>query len=143
MQTMCKIAVLAVLLIMASPSCFALWGLAPVSKEMAKKIGIEVRAQPGGPNHVWVELQFKTQGEFKSFAEGQLKEHSRVELHMGDQLSAALREDRSKPGRIVVGFTAARAQLDTLSLWVMVAEGAGGSAYTLSVKDFVEPEKKR
>jgi hypothetical protein len=142
MKTIFKFSALAVLLAVAPSPCFALWGVAPVSKEMAKKMGMEVRSQQAGPNHVWVELEFKTEGDFKSFTEGHLKEHSRVELRMGEGLSAALRENRSKPGRIVVSFTAGRTQLDTLSLWVMVAEGAGGTAYTLSVKDFVEPNKE-
>ena len=43
----------------------------------------------------------------------------------------------------VVSFSAARVQLDKISLWVMVPESLGGVAYTVSVKDFVEPEKKR
>ena len=140
MKAIFHISVLTVLLIVAPSPCFALWGVTPVSKEMAKKMGLEVRSQPAGANRVWVELEFKTEGRFKSFAEDHLKERSNVDLRMGEELSAALREDRSKPGRIVVSFTAGRAQLDMLSLWVMAAEEVGGSAFTLSIKDFVGPK---
>jgi hypothetical protein len=52
-------------------------------------------------------------------------------------VTAPLREDRSKPGRVVVSFSADRAQLDKLTLWVMVRESDGGTAYMLRVKDFV------
>ena len=99
-------------------------------------MGMEVRSKPTGPNHVLVELEFKTEGE--------LKNCSRVELQIGGgdnpPVTAPLREDRSKPGRIVVSFTADRAQLDKLSLWVMVPENAGGTAYVLRVRDFAEPK---
>jgi hypothetical protein len=138
MKTAFSIAVLAVLLAAPSP-CFALWLIAPVSTERATELGIEVRWEGAGPNHVRVELGFKTEGAFKNFADGALKGYSRVELRIGDgdnpPVTAPLREDRSKPGHIVVNFTANRAHLDKLSLWVMVHEG--GTAYVLRVKDFV------
>ena len=143
MKTAFSIAILPVLLVAPSP-CFALWEIAPVSTELAKKMGMEVRSDRAGPNHVRVELEFKTEGALKGFAEGALKDHSRVELQFGagdnPPVTAPLREDRSKPGRIVVGFSADRAQLDKLSLWVMVPGNEGGTAYVLRVKDFVEPK---
>ncbi|HUE73926.1 MAG TPA: hypothetical protein VMP01_23805 [Pirellulaceae bacterium] len=61
-------------------------------------------------------------------------------------VTAALKEDRSKAGRVVVGFTADRVQLDQSSLRVMVPfqdGGAGGTEYRLRVKDFVELKKGR
>jgi hypothetical protein len=54
------------------------------------------------------------------------------------QVSAALREDRSKAGRVVVGFTVDRVQLDQSNLGVMVPfsdGGAGGTQYRLRVKE--------
>lgn len=98
-------------------------------------MGMEVRSERAGPNHVRVELEFKI--------EGKLKDFSRVELRTGEGVTAPLREDRSKPGRIVVSFTADRAQVDKLSLWVMVPGSEGGTAYTLLVKDFVELKNHR
>jgi hypothetical protein len=147
MKTACSIAVLAVLLAAPSP-CFALWGIAPVSRKGAKELGMEVRSTPDGHNQVWVKLEFKTEGNFKEFGPaGKFKDRSRVELRIGEldkpQVTAPLREDRTKPGRVVVSFHADRAHLHKINLWVMVPESLGGTAYVLRVKDFVEPAKGR
>lgn len=109
---------------------------------------MEVRTTATGPNHVIVQLEFKTEGKFEEFSpEGKFKDRSRVELRIGEgdnpPVTAPLREDRSKPGRVVVNFTSDRTQLDKLKLWVMVPESLGGTIYDLRVKDFVEPNKDR
>ena len=139
MKTILNISAVAVFLVVAPGPCFALWVIAPVSKERAKEMGMEVRSKATGPNHVIVELEFKTEGTFKDF--------SRVDLRVGEgdnqHVTAALREDRSKPGRVVVSFTAERGQLDKIKLWVMVPESAGGTIYDLRVKDFVGLKKDR
>jgi hypothetical protein len=139
MKTIFNISAVTVFFVVAPSPCFALWGIAPVSKERAKEMGMEVRSSAAGPNHVTVELEFKTEGELKNF--------SRVDLRIGEgdnpAVRAPLREDRSKPGRVVVSFTADRAQLDKLKLWVFVPESAGGTIYDLRVKDFVELKKDR
>ena len=139
MKTILSISVWAVLLVVAPSPCFALWQLDPVSKERAKQMGMEVRWTAAGPNHVRVELEFKT--------EGKLKDFSQVDLQFGEgdnpSLTVPLREDRSKPGRVVVNFTADRTQLDKIKLWVMVPFPTGGTAYELRVTDFVELGKNR
>jgi hypothetical protein len=147
MKTLFGIAVLAVLLVAPSP-CFALTLTVPVSKEGAKELGMEVRTTATGPNHVIVQLEFKTEGKFAAFSpKGKFKDRSRVELRIGEgdnpPVTAPLREDRSKPGRVVVSFTADRTQLDKLKLWVRVPESDGRTIYDLRVKDFVEPKKDR
>ena len=138
MKTILNISAVAVLLVVAPSPCFALWLIAPVSNEGAKELGMQVRLEPAGPNHVRVELEFKP--------EGKLKDFSGVDLRIGEgdtpPVTAPLREDRSKPGHVVVSFTADRAQLDKLKLWVMVPESLGGTIYDLRVKDFVEPKKE-
>src|SRR5438477_5299480 len=97
MKTMSSIAVVAVLVLPSQ--CFALWEIVFVSKEEAKKMDMKVRSTPAGPDQVAVELEFKIEGELKNF--------SRVDLRLGKgEVTAALREDRSKPGRVVVGFAA-------------------------------------
>ena len=131
MKTLFGIAVLAVLLVAASP-CFALTFHVRVSKERAKELGMEVRTTANGPNHVSVQLEFKTEGKFEEFSlEGKHKDHSRVELQIGEgddpPVTAPLKEDRSKPGRVVV----------------VVPEPDGRTIYDLRVKDFVEPKKDR
>lgn len=126
----------AVVLTLAGP-CFALWSIATVTKERAKELGIVVRSQAAGPNAVRVEMDFA--------AEGELQGYSRVELRVGEgdkpTVTAALREDRPKPGRCVVSFSADRAQLDRLTLRVMVPGGRGGAIYEVRVRDFIEPDK--
>ena len=128
---------------LAAPNrSFALWDIEIVSKERAKELGMEVRSTAAGPNLLQVELEFKAEGELKNFTQDPLKNFGRVELRSGKgdnlALAAPLREDRSKPGRVVVSFTADTAQLDKLTLGVMVPETDGGSIYDLRVKDFVE-----
>jgi hypothetical protein len=138
MKTIFNIAAVAVLLLVVPSPCFALWEIAEVTKEEAKKMGMEVRSTPSGSTHVQVELEFKLEGELKGF--------SQVDLRVGERdkplLTTPLREDRSKPGRVVVSFTVDRTQVDMLTLWVMVPGMLGGTVYDLQVKDFVELKKK-
>jgi hypothetical protein len=104
-------------------------------------MGMEVRLERAGLNNFRVELEFKLEGDLKNFRG--------VDLRIGERykplFSAALREDRSKPGRIIVGFTADRALLDksTLSVMVPMPEALGGTFYELRIKDLVDPEKGR
>ena len=136
MKAAFSLAVLAVLFV-APGRCFALWLITSVSKETAKKVGIEVRSTETGPNQIRVELEFN--------AEGALHNLSHAELGFGKadnpEVIAPLREDRSKPGRVVVSFTADRTQLEKLSLRVMVPEEDGGTIYVLRGKDVAELKK--
>jgi hypothetical protein len=148
MRPIFTISAAAVFLVVAPSPCFALWGYASVSKERAKELGMEVRSVPAGPNQVRVELEFKTEGKFEGFSPaGKFKDRSGVELRIGEGknplVTAPLREDRSKPGRVVVSFTADRAELDKLSLRVWAPESDGGTIYVLRVKDFVQLKKDR
>ena len=128
----------AVASLVAPSPCFAEFLLVSVSKERAKELGMEVRSQPAGPNLVRVELEFN--------AEGKLKNFSVVNLRLGEgdnpPLTAPLRQGRAKPGRIAVSFTADRAHLDNITLWVM-PDVLPEIVYQLRMKDFVEPEKGR
>lgn len=148
MQLIIKLAALALAFTFTTGHCFGNWDVEEVTKERAKELGIEVRSQPAAPGSVLVELEFPTKGAFKKFSEGGAgSDPSRVDLRIGTKdkllLTTTLREDRSKPGRILVSFTADSSQLDQISLWVLVAEGAGGQAYGLPVKDLVKARKER
>ena len=146
MKTILNIIALTVLFLVAPSPCFALWDVLDVSKDEATKLGMQVRSRAAGPNRVSVELEFKTEGTFKAFGpEGKFKDRAFVELWIGQgdksQVTAALREDRSKAGRVVVGFTVDRVQLEQSHLRVMVPYsdgGLGGAQYRLRVKDFIE-----
>jgi hypothetical protein len=147
MNTAFKITVLAVLFVTPG-RCFALWVIAPVSKEGAKELGMEVRSTPSGPDQIRVELEFKTEGKLERFVPGgKFENWGGVELRVGEEknplVTVPLLEDRSKPGRVVVRLTADRAQLEKLKLRVFVAESDGGTIYVLAVKDFVELKKDR
>jgi hypothetical protein len=142
MKAIFNISAVAWLLAAVQSPCFALWGLDEVTQERAKEMGIEVRSAKAGPNHLRVEMEFKTDGALKNYAEGSLKDHSRVELRVGLEdnppVTAALREDRSKPGRVAVSFIADRGELDRISLWIMIPAPLGGTAYMVQMKNFVE-----
>ena len=69
------------LLVFAPSRCFALMTVQEVSKERAKELGMEIRSKAAGPNAVWVELEFKTEGELKRFSP---ENNSRVELEIRD-----------------------------------------------------------
>ena len=126
-----------VLLVVAPSSCFALWEIAPVDKQVAKDMGMQVRWQAAGPTQVRVELDFKAEGKLKNFS------HVDLRVRGGDEplVTAALKEDRSKPGRVVVSLAADRNQLDKFTLWVFVPESLGGTIYEVRVKEFVEVAK--
>jgi hypothetical protein len=140
MKPIVSLSAVAVFLVAASP-CFAVWDVLTVSKEEAKNLGMEVRSTVG-PKYVQVELEFKTDGALKDFSDIYLKVDEKDKLI----LSAALREDRTKPGRVAVSVTADAAQVDKLTLQVKVPYtdgGLGGAYYEVRVKDFVEVKKDR
>jgi hypothetical protein len=136
MKTIAGLLTVALALVVANP-CLALWGIATVSKEQAKELGMVIRAHAAGPVDVRVELDFKLAGELKTFSEVNLR------VKDGEKLlaTAPLKEDRSIPGRVVVSFTADRTRLDKLTLWVMVPGTLGGTVHELRLKDFVDPDK--
>jgi len=144
MKTVINILAVAIFLAVTPNPCFAIWDVLTVSKERANDLGLEVRSKASGPKNVQVVLEFKVEGALKEY-DGRFKDRSGVSLRMGETdnltVSAPLREDRSKPGRVVVSFTTNRAQLDKLTLVVSVPGSpgtVGGTHYELRVKDFVE-----
>jgi hypothetical protein len=132
MKAILTVAALTIAFVAPRP-CFALWEIAPVDTEQAKKMGIDIRSIGAGPNDVRIEMEFKPEGELKDF--------DRVDLRLGDGLTAPLKEDRSKPGRVIVSFSAGRAQLDKINLWIMVPGSLGGVIYEIRIKDFVAEKK--
>src|ERR1035438_1953963 len=115
MNTIFKISVSALLLVITTGTCLAARGITLVTKQQAKEWGIEIRVTANGPREVWVELQFKTEGKFKEFG--------CVELQTSEVSYAPLKEQRSSAGSITVRFLAKRAQIDNVTL-VIVAGNA-------------------
>ena len=140
MKPILKFSVLTSLIVAAPSLCFAMESIGFVSKGRAKELGMEIRSRSAGPDAVRVELEFETRGK--------LKNYSRVALEMRDRgrllLSATLREEQPKPGRIVVGFVADRRNLDKLTLKVVVERRSTGRiGHVIRVKKFVDLEKVR
>lgn len=136
---------LSILLFAASSQCFALRSFAHVSKERAKELGIEIQANAKGPDAIWVQLDFKTEGELNYFSaeRGSLVE---LEIKEGEKtlLTAALQVKQPILGHNVVSFVFDRAQVNEMTLTVVVGHGAmAGGAYILRVNDFIESEKFR
>jgi len=131
-----KLITLAFLLLAAPTPCLALWEIFDVTPEEATKLGVVVQSKAGRKD-IHVEMEFKL--------DGQLKEFDRVDLRLGEPnayvMTAALKEDRSKPDRISVRFSADRKQIDRISLWIMVPQSLGGVVYQVKMKDFVEVER--
>src|SRR5258705_9962432 len=99
MKATLHISVLALLLLAAPSLCFALREIAPLTREQARGMGIEVRAKAAGPDAVWLELEFKPEGKLKDFT------HVELMMTQGDKsvvVSAVLRETRSSSGSVVV-----------------------------------------
>ncbi len=121
-----------------APDCFALMGIAPVSKEQAKEMGIDVRLTDSGPKAFWVELEFKPEGKLKAYS------HVSLEIREGDKLLvgyAALQERRTDSGNVVVRFMADRAFLDKITLSVVAGFPSNMTGYEIRLKDFVELAK--
>src|SRR5207253_10501558 len=99
MKTRLYIFVLTFLLTFSSTPSLALIEIADISPAKAKELGMEIRAQPSGPEAVRIELEFPTKGELNLF--------SRVNLEISDGKktllsSSLLPEKESKPARILV-----------------------------------------
>lgn len=132
MKTAFAIGILAVCC--APQPCHALWGIAQVTKESAKDLGMEVRGTKEAGDVVGIELEFAIAGMLKDF--------DRVDLRLMDGneslLIVPLKEDRSVAEHVTVSFVADRSQIDKLRLWVMVPESLGGTVYEVRVAEFVE-----
>ena len=137
MKTILSISVLTFLLVAASSPCFAMMSIAHVSTERARELGMEIRSKAAGPDAVRVELEFEIKGELKSYG--------RVDLEISEggklRLFASLKEEQSRPGRVVVSFSADRANLDKITLRVVVGMPMNMVGYELRVKDFLAMEK--
>jgi hypothetical protein len=132
MKTTLGISVLTLLLVTTPSVCFALMSIEHVSKERAKELGMEIRTKQAGPDGARIELEFETKGELKSFVRVDL------EIREGEKswLSATLREEQSKSGRVVVSFAADRVNLDKITLRVVVGAPMNLTGYDIRVKDF-------
>ena len=139
-----NLSVLAVLLALAPSPCLAIRSIGILSTNTAKAMGVEVQATPAGPDAVWLELEFKTEGALQQY-NPERRSHLELEIRDGEKSLfsyAALLEQHPKPGRVRVRFMANRGFIDKLILTIVVGDGAmAGGAYELHVKEFVNLAK--
>jgi hypothetical protein len=112
----------------------ALISVGIVSVENAKEMGIELRAKPGGPNHAWVDLEFKAEGKLEQFQQVSL------EIADGDELDLGwtpLKDVRTSLGTVLVRVIGSRAFLKKVVLRI-VHGTFGGVGHDIPLKDFVD-----
>jgi hypothetical protein len=135
MKTAFTTTVAAALFAIASSPCFALMGIAFVSKERAKELGIEIRASPSGPKAASIRLHFKPTGELKLF------HHVSLEIQDGETFLLGwtpLKDERTANGNVVASLMANRELLEKVTLRVVVGEPGNYGGYDMRVKDFVD-----
>jgi len=118
----------------------ALEGIEIVTPARAKELGLEIRANAAGPDAVRVELEFEVKGELQNYSRVAL------EIHDAEKLvsTSTLREDPSRPGRILVNFAADRAALNKFTLKVVTQESPRSRVgHVLRVHEFVDLAKLR
>ncbi len=138
MKTKIPLLALTVVLALACGRCLAMMEIARLTKDEAIKMGIEIRAIAAGPRDARIEMEFDTRDAFKKF--------NRVDLELMQDgkfvVLAPLKEERTKPDHILVGFAADRAAIRKLTLRIVVSEPAlGGTGYEVPLKDFIDLDK--
>jgi hypothetical protein len=140
MKTNLTMLVAAVVLFAAAGQCFALRGVAIVTKEQAKEMGIELKASPSGPDACWLELEFKPEGKLKQFHEVLL------DIHDGEKSIVSwtpLKDSRTESGKVIVRMTASRTYVEKITLSIVAGDPGNLTHYELHVKDFVDVTKIR
>ncbi len=131
------VAVFATLLAVSATVGYAMMDIEVVSNERAKALEVSVRAKASGPKHVWVELEFKTEGELKNFS------HVSMEIRDGKELLvgyAPMEAKRTNSGTVVFRFIASRAYLDKITLRIVEGELTNMVGHEFPLRDFVDLE---
>lgn len=108
-----------------------------VSVERADELGIELRAKPSGPQHAWVELEFKAEGALSEF------QHVSLEIPDGDHLGVGwtpLKDKRTNTGSVIVRMMGSREFLKKTTLRIVIGT-LGDSGLDVRLNDFVDFEK--
>jgi hypothetical protein len=138
-QALAGISAMTASLALTPSRSFAMISIETVSKDRAKELGLEVRANGAGPDAVRFELAFETKA---------LPRYSRVDLEIRDGgkllSSSTLWEEPAKPGRVIISFAADRAKLGQFTLRVVTGGGTRNMiGYDIPVKEFVDLDKLR
>ena len=118
--------------------CFGETGIAYISKNRAKELGVAIRSHKNGDAGVKVWIEFKIQGEMKEFAGAEL----RMAAEGKHLVSAPLLISRPTADSVSVNFSAAPAYLGESEFWIYVDDvPKGGTAYQFKIRDFVESDE--
>src|SRR5437762_894652 len=128
MRTILTIFVLAMSLAAVPAPSLADWGFGRITNAQAKALGIAVSSEPNSGTLLLVQLQIKTEGDMQVFSREDSGSRIELRIRRGETtlISAPLKEDRTKPGYVVVKFSAERAELDSITLRVWVRGGRSG-----------------
>jgi hypothetical protein len=132
---------LAVLILFAAVcgKCLAVISIRNVSKDVAKELGIELRAKPSGPNAAWIELEFKPEGKLAEFSHVSLEIRDDKQFQLG---WTPLKDERTSTGSVVVRLMGNRGFLEKVTL--RVVRGATGEVGDdLRIRDFVDLKELR
>lgn len=122
-----------ILFLISLNTSLALMSVGIITKERAKELGIEVRAKPGGPDHAWVELEFKPEGKLERFR------HVSLEIADKDQLELGwtpLKDQRTSQGTVLVRVMGSRAFLKRVTLRIVLGD-IGRVGNDIRLKDFI------
>jgi hypothetical protein len=138
MKTTFSLAVL-ILFVAACGTCLAMISTRNVSKELAKELGIELRAKPNGPNEAWIELEFKPEGKLAGFKHVSLEIRDDKQFQLG---WTPLKDERTSTGSVIVRLMGNRAFLEKVTLRVVRGD-FGDHGDDLQIKDFVNLKELR
>jgi len=137
-----KLFSIALLVVSTATVSYAMMSIDVVTTKEARSIGIDVRAKPNGPKHVWVELEFNTEGTLKDF------QHVSMEIREDDELLvgyAPMKAERQDSGTVKCTFMANRKYLDKITLSIVTAKiphGLGDMVgHEIQLKEFIDITK--
>src|SRR5215216_2503002 len=110
---------LTVLLLATTTPCLAMMSIELVTKQRARELGIDIRADAAGPDAVRVTIEFDARGDLKDFTRADLEIHDAGKL----LASSTLKEDQPTPGHVVVSFAADRAKLQNFTVRLVAHHG--------------------
>jgi hypothetical protein len=128
---------LSILTLLFATPALAMMSIEEVSPARAKELGVEVKTVAAGPEAARIEVSFEPKGELKSFLRVDLEMHEAGKL----LIASTLQEEKSKPGKVTVGFAVDRASVDKVLVRIVSGRERDMSGHDLHLKDFIDVKK--
>lgn len=128
---------LLILFVAACETSFALISIRTITREDAAELKIEVRAKAGGPDQVWIEMEFNPAVQSGKF--------QHVSLEITDENDGfvfgwtPLKDQRTRDGKVLVRMMGSRKFLNNVTLRIVHGE-LGSHGLDVRLKDFVDFE---